>query len=778
MLWPSLVDLYILPLLVLVIITVYKRVPFIAGSLLAISWFSIFYWLLMDWNTGENVETLSVEAEIISLVHTNSDRISMDIVLIDSISPHVMSRKLRLSWHNPPLVVAGQRWQLVIKPKPITSVLNQGGFNQQKHLLAKHIIGKGKVISGQLLTTNLSYRTQLITKLKLALTSYHSADLLLALLTGDKSMISFERWQQLRNTGAGHLFAISGLHLSVVSLWLLMSSKWILYRRFPTASRRNWFYCLALSALGAVAYSYLAGFSVSTQRALIMLLAYICFSVLSRHSSSWERLLYALFVILLIDPLSPLSASFWLSFCALAIILLTVTRYFTANNRVAVADTVTETANKIAPPEKSLSHLFWPKLKSVLLAFWALQWRLTLGLGVLQAIFFSGTSLVSLLVNLVLVPWFSLVVIPIGLLSLLVFLFATGFGFSATGIFSLAALVMAPVVSLLGYASEYNYVWVHLSDGLVAALIMASIGIYLMVNIKQKSWCLVLSVMLLPLVLKLLFIIEGMGEDKRWQVHLLDVGQGLSVVIERNSRAVIYDTGARYGTNFSYAQRVLQPFLKSKGISDVDYLIVSHGDNDHAGGVNVILDNYPDAKLVSDQSFNQARARLNCRPKIWGWQGLKLELLAPLTPKAGNNGSCVVRISDRSNSVLLTGDIEKQAEFRLLEMADRDEFVLQSRLLIAPHHGSRTSSTESFIDAVSPELALFAAGFRNHYGFPKKEVVARYHRRDISTLTVGTHGQVSVLFEQETMKVRTYRSDFAPFWYNQVFRFGQIKNPE
>ncbi|MGS0675892.1 DNA internalization-related competence protein ComEC/Rec2 [Shewanella sp. 125m-3] len=809
MLWPSLVNLYILPLLIVVVITACKRAPFIAGSLLAISWISIFYSLLMDWNTGENIETLNVEAEIISLVHTNGDRISMDIVLIDSISPHLVSRRMRLIWNEAPFIVPGQRWQLQIKVKPITSILNQGGFNQQKHLLAKHIIGKGKVISGQILTTDLSYRMRLIEKLKLVLSPYESADLLLALLSGDKSMISSERWQQLRNTGAGHLFAISGLHLSVVSLWLLIAAKLVLYRRFPVSSRRNWLCCLAFSLLGVVAYAYLAGFSVSTQRALIMLIAYISFSVLSRHSSSWERLLYALFVILLIDPLSPLSASFWLSFCALTIILLTVTRYFSVaaeatsgslmsvtnrlethsaqictsaphsletnapeiNSPAAPTRCITAAENKSSIPYRHL----WPQLKIAALAFWAVQWRLTLGLGVIQAIFFSGTSLVSLLVNLVLVPWFSLVLIPISLMSLLAFIIMTALGFSGGGVFTLAALAMTPVVNLLDYASEVNFVWLDLSDEVVAALIMASIGLYLLVNIKQLTWRLPLSVMLLPLVLSVLFHFSGAPKENRWQVHLLDVGQGLSLVIEKNNRALIYDTGARYGDTFSYADRVLLPFLKSQGIGNIDYLVVSHGDNDHAGGAAYIIDKYPDVAVISDLIPIQQHS---CRPKTLVWQNLNLEILAPLEPKKGNNGSCVIRVSDTGNSVLLTGDIEKQTEYRLLERAAKYGFRLQSRLLIAPHHGSRTSSTTSFIDAVAPELVLFPAGFRNRYGFPKKEVVERYEQRDIAMFTAGEQGQVSVLFDQETMKVRTYRSDFAPFWYSKVFRFGQNKNPE
>ncbi len=791
MLWPALADLYFLPLLIVVVITACKRVPFIAGSLFAISWISLFYALLMGWATDERVDTLNVEGEIVSLVHTNGDWISMDIVLIDSISPHFVNRKLRLTWKEAPPLTPGQYWQLTIKPKPITSILNQGSYNQQKNLLAKHIIGKGRVVSGKLLSHEPNFRTQLIAELKQALKIYPSGDLLLALVTGDKTMLSSERWQQLRNSGAGHLFAISGLHLSVVSVWLLIGARFFLYRYSAVNSRRNWLLCLALSAIGTVAYAYLAGFSVSTQRPMIMLLAFICFSVLQRHSSSWERLLYALFVVLFIDPLSMLSTSFWLSFSALGIILLTVTRHsFSSQTFDASHDD-----GGMGNANRGERITLWFKLRSTCLAFWAVQWRLTLGLCVVQAIFFSGTSLVSLAVNLLLVPWFTLVVIPLCLLSLVGFILATSLGLSAASIFELAVMAMVPVIAILNYSSQLEFVWLALSDQVIAGLMIALIGLYVMINVKDALWRLVLSVMLAPLLLMKLLMFTP-TEDRRWQVHLLDVGQGLSLVIEKRNRAIIYDTGARYGDSFSYAERVVLPFLISKGIEQLDYLVVSHGDNDHAGGAELIIQRYPNTKLISDldmaievelsselaQKFTLAQ-QYTCRPKALKWQNLTLEVLAPSEARDGNNGSCVIRISDAINSVLLSGDIEKRAERALLAMAEdkaegKKHTNLQSRLLIAPHHGSKTSSTEAFIDAVSPELVLFPAGFQNRYRFPNSEVVLRYHERDIFTLTSGEQGQISILFNQETMKFRTYRSDFAPFWYNQVFRFGQIKNPE
>ncbi|WP_108946782.1 DNA internalization-related competence protein ComEC/Rec2 [Shewanella halifaxensis] len=786
MFWPSLVSLYILPFVIVVVITACRRFPFIAGSLLAIGWSSVFYSLLMSWNINEPGKTLKIEGEIVSLVSSNRDWISADLVLLGANSSHMPAAKLRLFWKQPPLVSVGQRWQLTIKPKPITSILNQGGFNQQRYFLAQHIVAKGTVISGQLIANSPSYRSRLIAKLKPVLESYASGDLLLALIAGDKSLISDSRWQQLRVCGAGHLFAISGLHLSVVSAWLLLLARTALYRVLPVNSRRNWAICLLISAVGAVCYAYLAGFSVSTQRALIMLLGFILFSVLSRHSSSWERLLYALFIILLLDPFCILSASFWLSFTALVIILLTLSRFAKLNTVLSTSpNQIQQSTAESTNGNKRLRDKVYNGIKM----FWALQWRLIVALGVIQAIFFAGTSVVSVVVNMLLVPWFSFILIPLSLFSLICFMFFNLFGLSATSVFDLAALLMEPVLWVLSITGDFRYSWLLLSDDLIAAAIIACIGCFLLINSRSTQWRLALSVMLLPLLLHIGMTLFSPQLNKRWQVHVLDVGQGLSVVIEQNKRAIVYDTGARYGQDFSYAARVLEPFLISKGIRQLDFLILSHSDNDHAGGANYIVDRYPDVKVIADFHFQRTNSSLDrqstpatrhlindCRPKQIKWQSLSLDFIAPKEPSKGNNGSCVLRVSSAEHSLLLTGDIEKPVEQALV--ATIQPKWLQSSILIAPHHGSNTSSSAEFIDAVMPQVTVFAAGFNNRYGFPREEVVERYRQREIEMVTTGIDGQVSVLFNQRTMKLNTYRTDFAPFWYNRVFRFGQMQNPE
>lgn len=260
----------------------------------------------------------------------------------------------------------------------------------------------------------------------------------------------------------------------------------------------------------------------------------------------------------------------------------------------------------------------------------------------------------------------------------------------------------------------------------------------------------------------------------QWTLHLLDVGQGLAVVIEQDRRALIYDTGAAFGEDFSYSERVIIPFLSSKGLALVDYIVVSHGDNDHAGGAEVLSKAYPRANWITDVAHLEG---MPCLPQQIQWQQLRLSFISPQTAKGGNNASCVLRIDDGVHSLLLSGDIEKETEAVLIEQALKGA-ELKSQVLIAPHHGSRTSSTTAFIDAVAPELVLFPAGLNNRYGFPKPDVVARYQARNIEYFTTGREGQISVSFAAGRLEVKTYRRDLAPFWYNRLFRFGDLINPE
>ena len=757
MLWPSLPPVSYVPYLVVGALILHRKIPVCAGGLFAVAWLTGFCLGLSRQDLPVLQQPIQVRGEIISLVSRNSDWLSLDISLI---KPNLIlgpNAKLRLTWKDPPEVDVGQVWLFTLTPKSIASVLNQGGYNEQKQLISQHVVGKGRVIEAQLLAVSPSLRNDLISALTPELASLPQGDILLALLLGDKHLISQARWQALRQTGTGHLVAISGLHLSVVAAWVYACLLFGLSRLVSHQSRRNMTFALVAAGIGAAFYAYLAGFGVSTQRALVMILLLMLLSLLKRFSTAWERLLFALFVVLLLDPLACLSAGFWLSFCALGVILYTLV---------------------IQPKEFTAVSTRRTRVGAGLLQFWAIQWRLSLGLGLLQGALFGGVSLHSLWMNILAVPWFSFVVIPLAMAGFICWWVGTAFGFSWLGLLRLSDWSLSPYAQLLDISQQLPAHWLALSDTILALGLSALIGgvlwRYVPKNKNYTSWLSLLSLLFIPALLFCITLWSPV-QNNRWAMHLLDVGQGLAVVIEKNGRGLVYDTGAAFGDDFSYAERVILPFLKAKGIQEIDYIVISHSDNDHAGGAPVLIEAYPKALVITDVAGFSGQ---DCRPKQIQWQGLSLNLLSPPQALAGNNGSCVIRIDDDRQSLLLTGDIEKQIETSLLSRALSGEYELQSEVLVAPHHGSKTSSTEAFIDAVAPKLVLFPAGFANRWGFPKSTVVERYQQREIMGLTTGIEGQISVIFQQSEREVKTYRGDLAPFWYNSLFRFGDLINPE
>lgn len=743
LLWPDLLSNQQAIIVTFVAFILIRIAPMVAGSLLACAWISIYCSLLFQVGaafsaneTEQMQQSVTVRGEIISLVALNRDQIRVDIELINTDAILPIPKRLRLTWKTQLVPQLGQQWQFVIKPKSITQVLNQGGFNQQKYFISQHIIGKGWVLDATLINTDIPWRVSLITRLTDVLVGLEQGDLLLAIISGDKILISSSRWQQLRSSGTGHLIAISGLHLSVVALYCAAFSLWLLTHIHPVQSRVNLRLVSLFCLISVCGYAALAGWQLPTIRAFVMLFLVVFLSFTQAHSSTWERLLIALFVVLVLDPVAILSAGLWLSFGALVII-------FAMLNRQVLATTL---AQKI-------------------IALIVVQISLTLVLSLLQMSLFAGVAPHALWMNLLMVPWFSLVVIPISLVSFLIWLVAANW-FYVDGIFELANALLWPFVELIKLTYQLPYAWIAVSQQLLPNLLWVLLAI-LVLFCAAKRFKVLALLLLLPVTLSLF----KPRQESSWQVHVLDVGQGLAVVIEKNQRVILYDTGASYGDYFSYAERVIIPFLQSRALSQVDMLILSHSDNDHAGGAKVILNQYHPSVVLTDVEKYRGRV---CRPHVRRWQGLTLSFMGPKVPRAGNNGSCVVKVSDGLHQVLLTGDIEKSAEKRLIKQA----YSLSADVLIAPHHGSNTSSTQAFINKVRPTQVIFAAGFNNRWRFPKAPVVARYQTMTEQLFQTGKAGQVTVKIRNNRLQLLQYRQHIAPFWYNQTFRFGVFANPE
>ncbi|MCD8476180.1 MAG: ComEC/Rec2 family competence protein [Shewanella fodinae] len=323
---------------------------------------------------------LTVRGKIISLVGGDGDWISIEVAEARTQGFWKPPRRWRLGWDRQqlaaidkhPLPQVGELWSFEVRPRAFPSVLNQGGFNQQRQLLAQHITARGNIQAATRLATVDAGRAQLLQQLATTLQAFDNGDILLALTMGDRSLISEQRWQQLRQTGSGHLVAISGLHLSVVALWLYVSSRWLLLHFWPVQSRRNLLLAQLLALAGAAVYAWLAGFGIPVQRALLMLLALVLVNMSMRSVSVWERWLWALTCVLLLDPLAALSGGFWLSFLALALILLEWHRSEPQHNT-------------------SWRQKLWRWCRQ----FWRVQWRLCLGLTLVQALLFGGVSCIA-----------------------------------------------------------------------------------------------------------------------------------------------------------------------------------------------------------------------------------------------------------------------------------------------------------------------------------------------------------------------------------------------
>ncbi|MDO6775298.1 DNA internalization-related competence protein ComEC/Rec2 [Shewanella sp. 3_MG-2023] len=808
---PSLFPISLAVLMFVIGVLTLKRWPFISGCLLGVFWVSICFYSLFSHQEAEHPVRKQFKAQIVSLVSKNSDWISFNVVLL-SAQHSLYKRYYRLNWQQAPEVKVGQVWAFDARMKPITSPINQGGFNQQKYLLSQHIVAKGSVKQSQLIDYKLSLRQRVISDFKPKLQHLSHYPIINALLFGDKTDISTEQWQALRSTGTGHLVAISGLHLSVV-----FGLSWSLFRLLllnfmATSSRRNLILAVLMAAMVAAGYGYLAGMAISTQRALMMLLMIVLLTVFRQHASTWQRLIWALFAVLVFDPFASLSAGFWLSFSALAIILFTI-------DYLGVKSTAEINARQLSSASLSVDNedlqddrlmarglRRLSQLKSNLMhffsSFWAIQWRLFIGLGLVQALLFGSVSIHSIWINFLMVPWFSVVVIPLCIVALgfnsVFMLLPVPAVMSDTLINALLWLAdhsLIPFYYLLSLSEQLPLAQFHLSDALTVSLLLLAVGLFLFKWASDIHWRVCFGLMALPFMFQMYDVTktnaQPMVTNLLWQMHVLDVGQGMAVLLQQGHKGILYDTGAAYGDSFSYAQRVVIPTLMAKGVTELDYLIISHDDNDHAGGVDELVKHFNKVTMISNidkyrqadmtpevllgqQLVDDTQKLQQCDERTFNWFNLAITLTSNMAAKSDNNQSCVVHIDDGNKSVLLAGDIEKQTEQRLIQSGS----LLDADILLVPHHGSRTSSSAEFIAAVNPSEAIFTAGFANQYGFPKHDVVERYKTHGVTTLVSGETGQLSIDFKRQSYKIRPYRTVIEPFWYNNLFRFGVQVKPE
>ena len=677
----------------------------------------------------------------------------------------VVPKRISLTWyknHNAddsetaiPQINAGERWQLTVRLKRPHSNANPHGFDYEAWALERNIRAAGYVrqFEENFRLTPMVNRTvywiertrqEIQQRFSNALSDHTYAGVLITLATGDQHAIPHEQWQIFTRTGTNHLMAISGLHITMVSSMVFAIVYWLwrwiphLVLRLP--ARR----VAAIAGLTiALGYTFLSGFAVPAQRAFCMLAVVAIAIWRGRTTSATMVLAWALLLVVMLDPWATLSPGFWLSFGAIAIIMLvTVGR---------------------------IGHMHW-------LTGWVrVQWAITLGLIPLLLAIFQQMSLVSPIANAIAIPLVSLAVVPLTLLAtvpLFDFMLPLAHEILGGGMVILQWLNDAPQAVWQQHAPPAWTMAVALA-GIIWMLLPGGLGLGFFTGFPAR-WLGLVAILPLFLVLP-----PKPAAGELW-LTVLDVGQGLAIVARTKNHTLLYDTGPGFGHSDS-GSRIVVPFLRGQGIQQLDAMMVSHADSDHSGGALSVLSSTPVIWLISslhqDHPIQQAAVnkRLCHYGQAWQWDGVHFELLHPPiesydNPNRKTNAtSCVLKITTDHGSALLPGDIGSKAEYALLGRAAEK---LPATVLIAPHHGSNTSSTSAFIRQVNPELTIFTVGYRNRFDHPRAEVVARYQALGSNLLGSNADGAIFLRFTKDGLSVDTWRKLQRRYWQQKELLYS------
>ncbi len=555
--------------------------------------------------------------------------------------------------------------------------------------------------------------------------SYRSAGLISALAVGTRHRLGDHAWQVLAATGLSHLVAISGLHIGLVGGFGFLAVKKLLRHIVIPGPLQPVDIAAATALVLAAVYAALAGFSLPTSRALVMM-AVVAVSVFLRREPAPDRILAAALIgALLVDPMAPLSAGFWLSFAAVGII------FFGTRLRSQRLSTIA--------------------------SLYRLQTRLFLMMAPLVLLLFDQVSLVGPFVNMIAIPLFSLVLIPLVLVATLLSGIVPGL---SRLIWQICAATIDKIWPGLEWVAQTPVAQWQPADRPLALLALLMIGVVVLALPRgiPGRWLGIL------LCLPALQWQPVLPEPGAFRFTLLDVGQGLAAVVQTENHTLVYDTGPSYRDSHTARHTVL-PYLESRGISRIDILMVSHLDKDHAGGMNYIRAAVPVTQLLVGLDAAASRSGTRCMAGMnWRWDEVAFTVLHPSTGTGWNrnNGSCVLRVAGRGGALLLTGDIEYKAESNLIKSA----LPLSADIIVVPHHGSRTSSTVGLINSVNARYALFSSGYRNRWGLPAGEIVRRWEDAGATTLVTWSSGAVEFLVDPDTGVGRPveYRKINRRYW--------------
>lgn len=661
------------------------------------------------------------------------------VMRIEPVGDHRIPPQVRVSWFEPPHIPAiGEIWELEVRLQRPRGTSNPGVFDYESWLFREKIQATGYVVRGErnrLLWSGTTtvidrFRSEFVRRAYVAANSADTAAVMVAIGVGQRHLIAREQWQSFAISGTSHLMAISGLHVGLAALAAFLFA-FVLLGLCP-GRRNSYVAAIAFGTLCALVYAAISGFGVPARRAVLMLVVAGITVTRRRQVDAAAAVALAAAIVFLVDPIATMTPGFHLSFAAVVVLLWLARRKDVALRTLRLPD----------GPRKLL-------LTQVYLLF---------GLLPLTALIFQRFAVVATPVNLVAVPLFSIVTVPFTLAGMVVGDLSEPL---ATGLLKIAAHSIQILQSFITC---------------IVSLPFADVGI---AQIDGAAWLFVF----LPLIWAVLprgwpgrgLAVLGIVAIVSWKpapppagcfdTWVLDAGQGLAVVVQTHNDVMLFDTGMAWRGGGSVADQSIVPFLRSRRIDRISWLVVSHADLDHSGGLGAIRDAVPVGSVLSGESLLQGSDQRCLAGQRWLSGQIEFAVLHPTggARHEGNASSCVLRVSAGPHGLLLTGDIEAESERELIQSG----IQLESNVVLVPHHGSMTSSTVPFTDSVQPEFAVVSAGFANRWGFPKRQVVERWRAAGAEVLSTATSGAIHfrVCVQGGVVRMTRERERRYRFWH-------------
>ena len=662
-----------------------------------------------------------------------------------------MPRRISLAWYRGSdgeadesqrvPVRAGERWRLTVRLKRPHGNLNPHGFDYEAWLFERGIRATGYVrprAEAERLEARVwrpGYAVEMLReairdRFHVALPDAPYAGILIALAIGDQQAIAPEFWQSFARTGITHLMSISGLHVTMFAGLAYALVNWLWRRSMRLPLRLPAQKAAALGGLlAAFGYCLLAGFAVPAQRTLYMLGVVALAHLAARELSASRVLALALLIVLLLDPWAVLAAGFWLSFGAVGLLFLI------GGGRLGPAHWLRE----------------WLRA----------QWAVTIGMLPALLMLFQQFSLVSPLANALAIPLVSFVITPLAMLGSLPLL---------DPVLAVAHWVTGAMMAAVEWLAALPLaVWLQAAPPVWAMLLALAGGVWLLLPRGFPARWLGLLCFLPLLSAEAPRPLAGTA-----QVTVLDVGQGLAIHVQTARHDMLFDAGPAFSVDADSGNRIIAPYLRALGVRRLDTMVISHADKDHEGGAASVLAAMPVALLKTSLPFEHPLSAQPVRHELcvdgdaWEWDGVRFEMLHPAgepLSRKSNDLSCVLRVAAGGHRMLLTSDIEAVSEQALLA---RHGQRLAAEAMTAPHHGSKTSSTAEFIAAVGAREVVFPVGYRNRFGHPKEEVLARHAAAGARLHRTDRDGAVSLLLSPLGVAVRHERAESRRYWHGDA----------